>query len=401
MKVLIIAFGNPDNVLSLSKHLGEKTDLTLMYVVSGDKFKQGILDLDIRSLPNGLTIDENEVKKYLPKEIVSYIGESFKFRFLKTPSRKFIHKKEGLLNYKIIKESSKFINDENYDIIHFNGTSGFLLYLLKHLKANKRVWTLHDYKSHSGEENYSGDLLNKIYTKFNIHHVQHYYHLKKEFIKHFEVNDNTVDNVYSGVFDVYNSFAPKKIKLPEKYILFFGRISKYKGLDVLMNAFDKVKYELDDHYLVVAGEGNIPKDLEGKEKVIYINKYLSPSELVYLVKNCKFVIAPYTDSTHSGVIMTAYNFSKPVIASMVGGMSEVVLNNKTGLLFKNGDVDELADHLYYLCHDSAKLQELSDNVKEFCTLGKINWDSNVNKQIEVYQQEINIEEDNTEKSPEK
>lgn len=398
MKVLIIAFGNPDNVLSLSKHLGEKTDLTVMYVVSGDKFKQGILDLDIRNLPNGLTIDQNESIKYLPKEIVSYIGGSFKFRFLKTPSRKFIHKKEGLLNYKIIKESSKFINNENYDVIHFNGTSGFLLYLLKHLKVNKRVWTLHDYKSHTGEENYSGDLLNKLYTKFNIHHVQHYYHLKKEFVKHFGVNENTVDNVYSGVFDVYSSFAPKKIKLPEKYILFFGRISKYKGLDILMNAFDKVKYELDDHHLVVAGEGNIPKDFLEKEKVIYLNKYLTPSELVYLVKNCRFVIAPYTDSTHSGVIMTAYNFNKPVIASLVGGMSEVVINTKTGLLFTNGDVDELADHLYYLCHDEDKLIEFSENVKEFCTSGKINWDSNINKQLEVYQKEVVIENENIDNS---
>ncbi len=396
MKVLIIAFGNPDNVLSLSKHLAKKTDLTLMYVVSGDKFRQGILDLDLHSLPNGLTVDEQVVTKYLPKEISNYIDGSFKFRFLKTPSRKFIHKKEGLLNYKIIKDASKYINEENYDVIHFNGTSGFLLYLLKHLKVNKRVWTLHDYKSHSGEENYSGDLLNKIYTKFNIHHIQHYYYLKKEFIKYFEVNDETVDNVYSGVFDVYNSFAPKKIKLPEKYFLFFGRISKYKGLDVLMNAYDKVKYELNEHYLVVAGEGNIPPDMLNKEKVIYLNKYLSPSELVYLVKNCKFVVAPYTDSTHSGVIMTAYNFNKPVVASIVGGMPEVVINNKTGLLFTNSDVDELADKLYYLCNDSDKLNELSDNVKEFCINGKINWESNVNKQIEVYQKETNVDKNITE-----
>jgi len=394
MKILIIAFGNPDNVLTLSKHLGEKAELTVMYVVSGDKFKEGIFNLDLRSLPNGLTMDKDEVKKYLPKEIVNYVGDSFKFRFLKTPSRKFIHKKEGLLNYKIIKEASKFINEENYDVIHFNGTSGFMLYLLKHLKVNKRVWTLQDYKSHIGEENYSGDLLNKMYLKYNIHHVQHYYFLKKEFVKHFEVNEDTVDNVYSGVFDVYNSYLPKKIKLPEKYILFFGRILKYKGLDVLLNAFDKVKYELDDHYLVVAGEGKIPKELEGKEKVIYINKYLSPSEIVYLVKNSMLVAAPYTDSTHSEVIMTAYNFNKPVVASMVGGMSEVVLNNKTGLLFANGDVDELADHLYYLCHDSKKLEEMSVNIKEFCSVGKINWDSNINKQLEVYQKEINVSEEN-------
>lgn len=396
MKVLIIAFGNPDNVLSLSKHLGQKIDLTVLYVVSGDKFRQGILNLDIKDLPNGLTTDKENIEKIIPKEISGYIGNTFKLWFLKTPSRKFIHKKEGLENYRIIKNSSKFINGLGFDVVHFNGTSGFLLYLLKYIKVNKKVWTLHDYKSHTGEENYSGDLLNKLYTKFNIHHVQHYNYLKKEFVKHFDVDENTVDNVYSGIFDVYNSFEPKKIKLPEKYFLFFGRISKYKGLEVLLNAFDRVKYELDDHYLVVAGDGKIPRELEGKDKVIYINKYLLPSELVQIVNNCKFVVAPYTDSTHSGVIMTAYNFNKPVVASNVGGMPEVVIGNKTGILFQNGNDEELADHLYFLCNNNDKIIEMSDNIKEFCKVSKISWESVTNKQLEVYAKDLSQPVENIE-----
>lgn len=388
MKVLIIAFGNPDNVLSLSKHLGQKVDLTVLYIVSGDKFKQGILNLDIKELPNGLTTEKEKVDKFIPNEILDYVGDSFKLWFLKTPSRKFIHKKEGLENYRIIKDSSKLINGLGFDVVHFNGTSGFLLYLLKYIKVNKKVWTLHDYKSHTGEENYSGDLLNKLYTKFNIHHVQHYNYLKKEFVKHFDVNEDTVDNVYSGVFDVYNSFKPKKIKLPEKYFLFFGRIAKYKGLEVLLNAFDRVKYELDDHYLVIAGDGKIPPELCNKDRVIYINRYLTPNELVQIVSNSRFVVAPYTDSTHSGVVMTAYNFNKPVVASMVGGLPEVVISNKTGILFRNGEDEELADQLYYICNNNDKLVEMSKNIEEFCKVSKISWESVTNKLMEVYSKDL-------------
>jgi len=397
MKVLITVFGNPDIVLSLSKHLSEKTKLTVLLVVSGDKVRNGVLNIDTRDIPSGLITERKEVKKYIPEELMMYSENSFRLWILKTPSSIFVHNKEGLKNYRLIKESAKIINDEAFDVVHFDGASGFLLFMLKYFEINKKVWSLHDYKIHTGNESYSGDLMNKMYSKFNINHIQHSNYLKKEFIKYFDVNEQSVDTVYSGVYDVYDSFKPKKLRLPDKYILFFGRIQKYKGLDILIDAYDRVKYELNDHSLVIAGEGKIPEEIQGKEKVIYINRYIAPSELVQLIKNSRFVIMPYKDATYSGVLMTAYNFNKPVVSSAIGGVPEVVINNKTGLLYRNGDVDELADHIYYLCNNEDKVNEMSDGVKEFRNTGKINWDSVVNKMIEVYEkqplsEELNITE---------
>ncbi len=394
MKVLITVFGNPDSVLSLSKHLSEKSEVTVLLVVSGDKVRHGVLNVDIRNVPSGLITKKSEVIKYLPEEIIKYSEGSFRLWILKTPSNIFVHNKEGLQNYRIIKESSKTINDEAFDVVHYDGASVFLLFMLKYFKTYKNVWSLHDYKIHTGDENYSGDLMNKMYSKFNISHVQHSNFLKKEFIKYFDVREENVDTVYSGVYDVYDSFKPKKIKLPENYILFFGRIQKYKGLDVLIDAYDRVKYELKEHHLVIAGEGRVPEEIQGKDKVICINRYITPSELVLLIKNSKFVILPYRDATFSGVLMTAYNFHKPVVSSSIGGVPEIVINGKTGLLFRNGDVDELADHIYYLCNNEAKINELSEGVKEFNLTGKINWDSVVNKMIEVYEKEPVSEEIN-------
>lgn len=394
MKVLITVFGNPDSILSLSKHLSEKSDVTVLLVLYGDKVRHGVLNIDIRNVPNGLITSKKEVSKYLPEEIINYSEGTFRLWILKTQSNVFIHNKEGLQNYRIIKDYSAAINDESFDVVHYDGASGFLLFMLKYFRIKKKVWSLHDYKIHTGDENYSGDLMNKMYSKFNVCHIQHSNYLKKEFIKYFDVSEENVDTVYSGVYDVYNSFKPKKIKLPDKYILFFGRIQKYKGLDVLIDAYDRVKYELNEHQLVIAGEGKIPEEIQGKDKIIYINRYITPSELVQLIKNSKFVILPYRDSTFSGVLMTAYNFNKPVVSSSVGGVPEIVINNKTGLLFRNGDVDELADHIYFLCNNVTKINELSEGVKEFSQTGKINWDSVVNKMIEVYNKEYISEEIN-------
>lgn len=394
MKVLITVFGNPDSVLSLSKHLSEKSDVTVLLVITGDKVRHGVLDIDVRNVPDGIITNKTEVNKYLPDEIIKYSEGSFRIWILKTPSNYFIHNKEGLKNYRIIKESSITVNNESFDVVHFDGASGFLLFMLKYFKIKKKVWSLQDYKIHTGDENYSGDLLNKMYSKFNICHVQHSNFLKNEFIKYFDVSEENVNTVYSGVYDVYDSFKPKKIKLPENYILFIGRIKKYKGLDVLIDAFDRVKYELNEHQLVIAGEGRIPEEILGKDKVLCLNRYIAPSELVQLIKNSKFVILPYRDPTFSGVLMTAYNFNKPVVASSVGGVPEIVISGKTGLLFRNGDVDELADHIYFLCNNESKIKEMSESVKEFTQIGKINWVSVTNKMIEVYEKEPVSEEMN-------
>lgn len=392
MKVLITVFGNPDSALSLSKHLSEKSDVTVLLLVTGDKIRHGALNMDVRNIPFGLITEKKVVNKYLPEEIAKYAENAFRIWILKTPSSVFIHNKQGLQNYRIIKESSKIINGESFDVVHYDGASGFLLFMLKYYNISKKIWSLHDYKIHSGDENYSGDLMNKMYSKFNINHVQHSNYLRKEFIKYFDVSENNVDTVYSGVYDVYNSFIPKKIRLPEKYILFFGRIQKYKGLDILIDAFDRVKYEIDDYQLVVAGEGKILEEFQGKEKVMYINRYITPQELVHLIKNSRFIIVPYREAVHSGVVMTAYNFNKPVLASTIGSIPEILINGKTGISFRNGDVDDLADNIYYLCNNNEKINELSEGVNEFSKTGKINWDSVVNKMFDVYRKEYVSEE---------
>ena len=151
MKVLITVFGNPDSSLTLARHLSGKADVTLMLVVSGDKLRRGVLNMDARNTPDGLIREKTEAAKYIPEELMNYAGDSFRLWLLKTPSSVFVHSGEGLLNYRIIKESSKIINAEKFDVVHYSGASGFLLFMLKYFNARKKVWSLYDYKSHTGD----------------------------------------------------------------------------------------------------------------------------------------------------------------------------------------------------------------------------------------------------------
>ena len=136
--------------------------------------------------------------------------------------------------------------------------------------------------------------------------------------------------------------APRQAALE---LLFFGFIRPYKGLEVLLDAMQQLK-NLDIH-LTVAGEcwGDPAKILEqagatGSTETLL--RYLDDKETAALFQRADVVVLPYLSATGSGVIPLAYHYDKPVIATRVGGLPDVVIDNKTGWLVKPGDVDALA-----------------------------------------------------------
>ncbi len=382
MKVLLLAFGNPDNVLSLSRHLSEKVDLTVVFSVSGDRFRQGVMDADLTGLDNGLITERSVVDSVLNPDVKKYIGGCFSLWFLKTPSRKFIHKSGGFKNYLIVRKAARELSACKFDAVHFNGTSGFLLYLLKHINCKNRIWTLHDYKPHTGEETRFGKLLNSVYTKFGIRYIQHYEYLKKEFAAYFSLNPELIDQVYSGAFDIYESIKAKPTEVPGRYVLFFGRFSKYKGLDLLFRSFMQIND--GSLCLIAAGDGNADGITAEDNRIKLINRYIPPDELAYLIDRSLCVITPYSDSTHSGVIMTAYAFNKPVISSDVGGIKEVLIDGKTGLLFRAGDEKGLISAIEKMADDTELRKRMSENIGLLKKEGILNWDSITTKMTAIY-----------------
>jgi len=135
-------------------------------------------------------------------------------------------------------------------------------------------------------------------------------------------------------------------------ILFFGKVRKYKGLDVLLAAMPKVLSQIDCQLLIV-GEfydsieryRELIHKLELEQDVHIDSRYVPNEEVVGIFDRADVLVLPYLSATQSAVAQIALRNGLPLIASRTGGLSEVVIENVNGLLFPPGNSNALADKI--------------------------------------------------------
>lgn len=389
MKAIIVSYGHVASGLTLAKHLSSKIDLTFLLAVYGERFERGLFNLDLRTLPYGLIKDTDILAKVLPEEITSYIGGSFKLILLRTHNLKIL-KDWRKRNFGVCLEASRYIRANGFDVVHFDGSSGFQIYFHLLLLDKPKVYTIHDYLPHSGEENRNQIRLNRIFSKLDYQFIQHSKRLRENFINRYGVNRNKVEAIYTGPLDIYMKFKKEKIEEEPFTILFWGRISKYKGLMYLVRAADIIKREFPEIKIIIAGKGDLglsQEDLGDKVFEIH-NHYIDNPTLVRYIQRSSLVVLPYTDATQSAVLMTACAFHKPVVATDVGGIPEVVENGITGLIVPPRDSQKLAGAIMRLLGDEKRRKEMAQNIGNKICKGEFDWDFIAKKTIEVYKRTI-------------
>lgn len=146
-------------------------------------------------------------------------------------------------------------------------------------------------------------------------------------------------------------------------LLFFGFVREYKGLMYLIKAMPKVLAELNNLKLMIVGDFFKNKKLYldeiGRlgieESVLIYDGYIPDKEVGKFFFACDIVVLPYISATQSGIVQIAYGFEKPVIATSVGGLPEVIIDGHTGFLVPPADSDSLANAiLRYYEEDKAK-----------------------------------------------
>jgi glycosyltransferase involved in cell wall biosynthesis len=147
------------------------------------------------------------------------------------------------------------------------------------------------------------------------------------------------------IYDNFGSAIPKKQAIDElklshdfKYILFFGFIRDYKGLDILLSAMADNVIRDSNIKLIVAGEFytdakpyiDFIANAGIVDKVILSNDFIPDSEVYRYFCAADIVVQPYKNATQSGVTQIAYHFDKPMIITNVGGLGEFVPNGEAG-----------------------------------------------------------------------
>lgn len=123
-----------------------------------------------------------------------------------------------------------------------------------------------------------------------------------------------------------------------KYMLFFGFIRDYKGLDILLKAIADERIKNSDIKLIVAGEFynnsetyfELEKQLGLEGKIVWRTDFIADEQVKNYFCASDIIVQPYKTATQSGVTQIAYHFEKPMLVTNVGGLPEIVPNGKVG-----------------------------------------------------------------------
>lgn len=209
----------------------------------------------------------------------------------------------------------------------------------------------------------------KILTRYFVKSVDGFITMSQSVLQDLEYFEKNKPKRYCPhpLYDNFGTIATKEearkklqLDLNQKYVLFFGFIREYKGLDILLKAFSHPKireigvkllvvgefYANPDQYYALIEENRI------EDLVILRTNFIPNTEVRLYFSAVDLVAQPYKEATQSGVTQVAYHFNKPMITTNVGGLSEIVPDGKVGYVTK-------PDH-----------KEVAEAIVNFFSLGK-------------------------------
>lgn len=271
-----------------------------------------------------------------------------------------------------------------------------LLTVYYKLLGKKIVLTLHNVNA--GRRDSADSSLNRITLRVQYrladHTFVHTEKMKSELIEEFGVRGTRVTVIPFGI----NNSVPNTSLTPieakrrlgirdaEKTILFFGNIAQYKGLEYLVEAFQRLLAQHDDYRLIIAGR---PKNCEAywaalreviredilQGRVLLREDYIPDDETEIYFKAADVVALPYRHIYQSGVLFLGYSFGLPVLAADVGSLRDDVVEGKTGFVFRPEDPIDLARAIkqYFGSDLYADLSSRRQEIKDYAT-ERHSWD---------------------------
>ncbi len=204
------------------------------------------------------------------------------------------------------------------------------------------------------------------------------------------INEERIEVVYNAVNeDMFLNRFPKK---ENSLITYIGRLKRYKRVDLLIESFGKLSEEFPHLKLVIIGEGdhkdNLIKYTMKKgllDKVIFTG-FISGEEKRSILSKSLFTVNPSTKEGWGLTVIESNATYTPVIASDSPGLRDAVRDRETGLLFKQGDAEDLYKKMKLLLTDEKLRKKLSINARKWAD--NFSWDESARKILSLMEKVI-------------
>lgn len=252
--------------------------------------------------------------------------------------------------------------------------------LIKKFTRAKILFICHNIVEHES------NTINKICTRLVLKKGDYFIVHSREDLENLKNirSDANVKKSFLPTFEVFRSKyikkedARKRLNLDGNTIFFFGFVRRYKGLNYLIDAMPTIIKHVNVSLLIVGefweGEDKYREQIERLgvgEKIKIINKYIPNEEVGIYFFAADVVVLPYVSGTGSAIVQIAFGFDKPVIATKVGCLPEVMDHGRTGYLVEPMDSQAIADAVVSF-YNEGKEEEFVNNIKR--GKEKFSWD---------------------------
>jgi len=366
--VRILYYTHPalfEPALCLVRELSRTAEVHLVLEMSPGAWQTAGFDLAARQLPPGLVPGDDILRDAFPAGVRAYWQSTASFHLAVHPTRRSIHP----ISWKISRRVLSFASDINSDRLHIDDVdvSPRLALALPRSTRPPTIVTVHDPEPHSGEQHWRKRLARGLAYPRAQRFILYNAAMRAAFARRFRISNRAIHVARLGAYDVFREWMPGHTSPQERTVLFFGRLSPYKGLDVFYDAARIVARDIPGVRFVVAGgrlPGYTPPDppaVPGSE-IEVIDRYISNQETAALFRRATVAICPYRDATQSGVVLTAFAFGVPVVVSNAGGLPEYVSAGQTGLVVPVGDPEATAEATCRILQNPDYREVLSSNI---------------------------------------
>jgi glycosyltransferase involved in cell wall biosynthesis len=378
--------------LSLVEELSKLAEVHLLMEVGPAAWATAGFDRRRETTPEGL-VPGRAILEGMPPGVGARVSGAASFQLVVHGSSRSLDPRA----WRISRQALGFTRDLEPDVLHVDDVdvSPRLPMALGAARGIPLILSVHDPETHSGEASWRKRLSRRLaYPKAN-RFLLHSRVFERDFAEAYRIPSDRICTVHLGALDVLRAWGEDGPIEDRPTVLFFGRLSVYKGLETLYVAAPLVAEQVPDVRIVVAGRPvreyvpPSPPHLPEPAILEVLDGYVSNPRAARLFREATVVACPYKDATQSAVLLTAYGFERPVVATRVGGIPEYVKEGETGLLVPPDDPRRLADALVRVLRDDELRTRLQDGIRR-ARGDRLDWGRAAREVLQVYEAAADI-----------